>query len=413
MSKKCKNCNAELPEDASFCPHCAKSQIERTEVRGPRLWRKKTWYVLLCVVVLAGAVLAVSLYHRPKVFEGGVSVTYTDKEGTYELFLAFSPGDIVHHQPVGSKTVKLSVNEGSGDTPVLGIYQNGEIADTEQFFEKVESCTMEAFPNENSALGYAEPMYSTDFQPAARVCTIQYTGASGKNELVWTLHMKNGDTICLKQTFEVIPLVHQSFTAEEAPLDTTEDLEALLERIDAEVPADTIVDIYLPPVTYTGNLSIHSRAVNLYGCTDGSGRTTFNGTISVYSHNPSNVMLFDLDFVGNGGTGLLAEASVYMGGCSFTGWDVGAMTHDDGMISVENCEFRNNGIGFKYDSANFSSFKETFPGCTIADNDIGIQFERLDGTSSIDFAGSVFSGNETDIDNPVNYPIHIENAVFE
>lgn len=29
MSKQCKNCGAELPEGASFCPHCAQSQIER------------------------------------------------------------------------------------------------------------------------------------------------------------------------------------------------------------------------------------------------------------------------------------------------------------------------------------------------------------------------------------------------
>ena len=47
MTKKCKNCGTELPESASFCPHCTQSQIDRTEVKPPRLWRKKTLYVLL------------------------------------------------------------------------------------------------------------------------------------------------------------------------------------------------------------------------------------------------------------------------------------------------------------------------------------------------------------------------------
>lgn len=414
MSKRCKNCNAELPEGASFCPHCTQSQIERTEVKQPRLWRKKALYAFLCVIVLAAAALAVSMYHRPKTFEGGATVTYTDKDGTYELLVAFWPGNISSHQPEGSKTVHLPVDQGSGDTPMLGIYQNGEIADTEQFFEKVESCTMEALPNEDGTMVYDEPIYRTDFLPAARMCEIQYTGASGKNELVWTLNMKNGDTIRLKQTYEVIPLERQVYTAEDVPLDTIEDLEALLERIDKEVPADTIVDIFLPPVTYEGDLNIRSRAVNLFGFTDGSGRTTFKGSLSVYSHDLANVELFDIDFVGDGSDiGLLAKASVYMGGCFFTGWDVGAMTQDGGMICLENCEFRNNGIGFKYDSADFSSFKETFPGCMIADNDIGVQFACLGGTAAIDFAGSVFSGNGTDIDNPISYPIHTENAVFE
>lgn len=121
--------------------------------------------------------------------------------------------------------------------------------------------------------------------------------------------MKNGDTIRLKHTFEVLPLVHQAYTAEDIPLNTIEDLKALLERIDKEVPADTVVDIYLPPVTYTGNLHISSRAVNLYGCSGGNGRTVIEGSLTVSTHAPDNVVLQDLDFVGNGGSGLPATAS--------------------------------------------------------------------------------------------------------
>lgn len=52
MRKKCTYCGADLPEDASFCPRCAKSLIRRTEVAAPRLWRKKAAYGLVCVLIM-------------------------------------------------------------------------------------------------------------------------------------------------------------------------------------------------------------------------------------------------------------------------------------------------------------------------------------------------------------------------
>ena len=55
MSKQCKNCGTDLPEDASFCPRCAQSQIERREVKPPHLWRKKALIAVGCALVLAAA----------------------------------------------------------------------------------------------------------------------------------------------------------------------------------------------------------------------------------------------------------------------------------------------------------------------------------------------------------------------
>lgn len=413
MRKKCKNCGAELPEDASFCPHCAQSQIEKAEVKPPRPWRKKALIAASCAILLVLVVLACALSHRPKTYEGGASVTYADKDGAYELLASFVSSDLANHVPEEKRTISLSADESSCLPALLGVFQDGELADPESFFAKVESCTLEAFPNENGAFEISEPVYDTVFSPAARECDVIFTGASGTNELAWTLQMKNGDTIRLRQTFEVIPLVHQAFTPEDAPLNTMEDLRALLERINTEVPADTIVDIYLPAVTYTGNLTMASRAVNLYGCNDGSGRTVFAGSLSVRTDSPSLVTLCDLDFVGNGGTGLSSTASAQIFGCSFSGWDIGAAVQDGGMIGVENCIFRNNGIGFRYDTANYSFFKTGFPDCTFEGNGTGLQFARLPGTMALDFAFTVFSGNEIDIDNPIGYPADLSKAIFE
>lgn len=69
MSKQCKNCGTDLPEDASFCPRCAQSQIERQEVKPPRLWRKKALIAVGCVLVLAAA-LSLSLAVRGWEYDG-------------------------------------------------------------------------------------------------------------------------------------------------------------------------------------------------------------------------------------------------------------------------------------------------------------------------------------------------------
>ena len=89
------------------------------------------------------------------------------------------------------------------------------------------------------------------------------------------------------------------------------------------------------------------------------------------------------------------------------------MALDGGMIGVERCVFQNNGVGFKYNTRAYHSFNNVFPDCTITDNDIGVQFAQLEGTITIDFVGSVFSGNRIDIDNQAQYSIDTSKAIFQ
>ena len=124
-------------------------------------------------------------------------------------------------------------------------------------------------------------------------------------------------------------------------------------------------------------------------------------------------LLHDLDFVGNGGNGLTATASTMIENCSFTGYDIGAAVENGGMIGVEACTFRNNKIGFSYDTLRYSFSKDGFPDCRIEGTDVGIQFVNLPGAMPLDFFGTVFSGNGTDIDNPIQNPIDLSNAIFE
>ena len=57
MEHKCPHCGVALPEDASFCPHCARSIRDRETARVPaHLWRKGlTWVLLLALVAAVGA----------------------------------------------------------------------------------------------------------------------------------------------------------------------------------------------------------------------------------------------------------------------------------------------------------------------------------------------------------------------
>lgn len=41
MKNLCRRCGAELPENASFCPHCETPLREKRPVRPPHPWRRK------------------------------------------------------------------------------------------------------------------------------------------------------------------------------------------------------------------------------------------------------------------------------------------------------------------------------------------------------------------------------------
>lgn len=58
MSKKCIYCGSPLPDTASFCPSCAKSQIRKRKLQGPMLSRKVLWSAaaILLLALLGGLI---------------------------------------------------------------------------------------------------------------------------------------------------------------------------------------------------------------------------------------------------------------------------------------------------------------------------------------------------------------------
>lgn len=108
MSKKCIKCGQPLPDNASFCPHCTAVQKEKQEIKAPKRWRKAAFGAAAVVVFLAAVGAAFSLHHRPKSYEGGAQVVYTDKGKSYKMLLNFSEDDGVTGHAQGERTDTLA-----------------------------------------------------------------------------------------------------------------------------------------------------------------------------------------------------------------------------------------------------------------------------------------------------------------
>ena len=68
--------------------------------------------------------------------------------------------------------------------------------------------------------------------------------------------MENGDVIVLRHYLSIRRISTLSYQAEDVPMETAEELQALLDRIDATVDDSIEVTIYLPTVTYDQPISM-------------------------------------------------------------------------------------------------------------------------------------------------------------
>lgn len=117
--------------------------------------------------------------------------------------------------------------------------ETGELA-WEEFTEKVVSCKVDTKPGENSRkVDYVEPVHNESFPNAAYVSDIIYTSDSGTNDILWNLTMKNGDTISLSTRLTIEKQAAVTYFSEDTPMETTEELNALLASIEEEVSSET------------------------------------------------------------------------------------------------------------------------------------------------------------------------------
>lgn len=417
MSKKCIHCGAELAEDASFCPHCATEQTDKKTVDPPPKKHTKAIGACIGVVLIAVIVCLVMVNkHKPQTYEGSPTLLYTDDGTTYRLSLTYSSETKTIQSGASNFNVSLSDEDSSALPSQLYVLneETGELAWSD-FIEKVETYSVETVPLDNaSAMNFTDPTHSEYFPSAAYESDIIFTTDCGTNEIWWTLQMKNGDTIRLMQTISVTRLQTVTYDSGNTPLSTSAELQTLLDTIASDVDSETVVILYLPAVTYDEPAVLDNHTYMIFGSTDDDGnQTTFTDEFSYQAEGTNYAQIDGITFSHAGGTGLNVYKYTMVSNCTFKGCSIGALGSDGSWLNTHDCTFEGNDIGLKFDSDSSTGANENYSNNEFRQNSTAILINGLPGDLTLDFIGSTFSGNDTDIDNPADYPLDTTNAVFE
>lgn len=458
---KCSHCGAALPDGASFCPHCEHPQIEKRNIRPPQMPSHSVIVLIiaaLCAVLLAAILLtllallrrapapeaepeqppaAVQDEPQPEpeppaqtqsaeqtsdgaVFDNGsAEILYTDADASYHVLLNFGDGLQYVREPFGLTEICAADGDRASLPSQLFVYRTDVSDDGEtqrEFMEKVASCDVQTVPDEGGiAMDVTTPRYNPATPMAARMSDVSYEAQYGSNDIIWTLRMTNGDVIRLRQRVELSTRPEVVYTPDDAPMDTTEALQALIDRIADEVDPETTVRLYLPPETF-GEIYLRGHAFYLYGSTDERTgvRTTFTGTLHIPENDPESPWIQDISFIGDGsGTGVLANAGIGFINCTIRGWQTGVFAGDGTWPNLHDCSVVDNQIGLLIDSKWSSSAGGGMNDNLFQGNDIAVRIISLHGVIPLNFCRSRFAANGVDIDNPSERPIDISETVFD
>lgn len=416
QQKICPHCGAQLPDMASFCPHCAQSVTQRREFRPPRRLPRRVLRGALLVLVLGTLALSAYLYTRPKVYDNGAAeVIYTDDDGSYQLLLNYF-GD--RFQPMTDYSEELEEGTTSNKPSRLFInHVDTGVNAKEAFLRKVEAINVELLRGGDSPepWQYTQPQASDYDLEAASRSILTYTDRSGDMELRWNIRMKNGDTIRLYQRMAlgVVPTRH--FYPEDVPMDTMDDLQALVDQVNETITSDIIVYIHLPAVTYEGSLLLEQRSMNLIGSEGPDGvRTTFTGTLQATAQNGYICQFQNLCFTGDGeGVGVSASARINFNHCQFTGWRTGVLCYGSSWVNIKDSVFEDNAVGFHFNSTSDNRNDHMYSGNLFRRNGTAVLLESVPGDQALYFEGTRFSRNGADIDNRCGQEVSIADAIFE
>lgn len=415
-TRACPHCGVSLRSDAAFCPFCAENIRPRQTVKVPsHLWRKGLRYAVI-LAVLALLTAAVYNYVTPNVYDARGELTYTLEGNDYHLAVTFRNDGA----PEAEYTVQVEEDGRYDRDAKLFITHVDTGVDAGQMFnQQIVSAYVQVTQPEDSPspVTWLQPAFAND--PATEGLlhsVLNFTGESqGPVELQWHIGMKNGDTIILRQKLNLATVDSLHYYPEDFPMDTIEELQALVEQIQAEVPLPTVVHLHLPPVAYEGGLTIDGRTINLYGSLgEHNMRTTFLGPV-VYKpeQDPQGFIQF-IDFRGGGsGTGLTVEADCHVEDCGFSGWDTGLLIGGEDWADPVGCLFEDNSVGFRFDSGGSYVNANRFEGNAFLDNGTAVELLRVPGTKTLYFDGCRFAGNDTDLSNPAGHPVNISYATFE
>lgn len=338
---------------------------------------------------------------------------YTAGDGReYHVFTAMTPNPYDPTTPVGY-CCRL-IPDGSGnDFPATVMVQDATTQEDcpEDFAALLDSWDVSVTAPEGvSRVKLWDAEEETPESPALLYRRLRADPTCTHNEVVWTLRMKSGDVLHLTMTVEFEEQTTLYFGQQDAPLDTAQELQALLDRLAEEYDADTSITVELPDVTYDAPVSV-GCAVTLKG----SG-TTFAAPVTVTPLSDTErchayVRFSEVSFEGDGsGTGVTARAPTYLENCRVTGWDVGALAVNGGWVYLHGGYIGGNGVGARYDSAYSNSYTYTIRHIDFLNNTTALELLCLPPNSYAALDDCRFRGNGTDVYNPGGYRIEVNNG---
>lgn len=338
---------------------------------------------------------------------------YTGADGReYHVFTAMTPNRYDPTTPVGY-CCRL-IPDGSGnDFPATVMVQDATTQEDcpEDFAALLDSwdVTVSA-PEGVGRVSLREVELETADTPALLYRRLWGDNTCTHNEIVWTLRMKNGDVLTLTQTIELLPQEVRTYSTADTPLETAQELQALLDRLAEEYDADTSITVELPDVTYDAPVSV-GCAVTLKG----SG-TAFAAPVTVMPLSDTErchayVRFSEVSFEGDGsGTGVTARAPTYLENCRVTGWAVGGEAVTGGWLYLRGSHVADCGVGIRYNSAYSSSYTYFADKMTFVQNGTALELLCMPPDGYIELQGCRFRGNGTDVYNPGGYRIEVNNG---
>jgi len=410
--KHCPHCGALLVENASFCPYCESVLIEKrpAEMPKPKRRRRITAAILLTAVLLV-TLTAVGFANRGKIIDAqGAELTYETDGQTFHLALSFESqgGAPFFGQPEIVENARGDQLHGRTATSLLFVDNGGKENKKGPFLALVDHCEVTAVPREGGEFLQIDETFLPEQSNAAFEAAPSYHAGQAKEgtaDIIWTIYLKNGDTLRLRHTVKITRIPVVTLTENDYPMATVEELNTLLETLAREADQNTIYVLSLPSVTYEGGLTMKNFCCDLVGSED----TTFTDTVTIATRgiHPSNIT--NVRFVGDGvGIGLKASEGAFLHRCVFENWEVGAYGGNGSWVNASDCTFRSNGVGLWLDNRAGATCSGTYYGGSLYENNgTGVRIDAQPNAGKLDFRGCVFRGNGENVENAAGYDVDL------
>lgn len=414
--KHCPHCGTALPEDASFCPHCESVLIEKHPAAVPKpKRRRRITAAILLAAVMAAALTAVGFASRGKVIDAqGAELTYETDGQTFHLALSFESqgGAPFFGQPEIVENARGDQLHGRTATSLLFVDNGGKENKKGPFLALVDHCEVTAVPREGGEFLQIDETFLPEQSNAAFEAAPSYHAGQAKEgtaDIIWTIYLKNGDTLRLRHTVKITRIPVVTLTENDYPMATVEELNTLLETLAREADQNTIYVLSLPSVTYEGGLTMKNFCCDLVGSED----TTFTDTVTIATRgiHPSNIT--NVRFVGDGtGIGLSASEGAFLHRCTFENWEIGAYGGLGSWVNATGCTFRGNGVGLWLDNRGDATCSGSYYGDSVyEDNGTAVRIAAMPGTETLDFNNCVFRGNGVNVENTAGYAVDLSQIV--